>query len=130
MTKRNVNLFRDDFFKSTEIQSNGHLLQKSIPTTAGKTVEKVIKTKEKKTSPEVTKFVKKIEDTFKVIDGVVKDLMAMYPGKPERCGEMLEAYNKFKNQFSWKVNDAINYPKDGEIVERPKSDYEKSRIKI
>lgn len=99
--------FKDDgnFFKSNELDGNGKLLKKTIPTVEKKTVDsdffksfeqeedgilKSIPTIEKKTvkkeitvstgertkpTKQITAFKKKIEDAFKCIDGVISDLV-------------------------------------------------------
>ena len=106
MEKKKV--FEDDFFKSNELNEQGHLLQKSIPTVGSK--PKKVEKKKKEVSKEVKAFKQKVETAFETINEVVKDLVDLCGKKPENCAEMLSEYRKFKSSFEWKLNDAINYP--------------------
>jgi len=127
-----------DFFKSTELKENGSLLQKAIPTVEKKTITKKVTVSEpKKPTAAITAFKKKVEDSFKIIDNVVKDLVAdlenMSNYQTEECVEMLASYKKFKSKFSYIVNDAINYPKTKEAIKdemKEESNYDKTRIRI
>lgn len=122
-----------EFFKSLELDDNGKLkLLKSIPTVNGtlKKVQKEIEIKQTTIPKEVLKFKKEIEDAFIKINNVMKDLIESYDN-PEKCAELLKYYKDFKNEFQYKLNDAINYPKSNNKIETVgENEYEKSRVNL
>jgi len=117
-----------DFFQTNRMQENGSLLQKSIPTVSGKIEDVVVKQVKKEIPAEVIAFKKKVEEIFIELNSIIKDITTSYEN-PEKCADLLKYYKDFKQEFTWKINDIINYPKsNNEIREVEEGDYEKSRI--
>lgn len=132
--------FEEDFFKSNELDGNGKIIEKSIPTVKIETIKKEITVnKERKVTKEVENFVKKTEAHFKQMDEMVKDTCKQSSDKgtdwdQEGAVEMKLLYNKFKQRYSRVVNNLINYPNEGkreeERLSSVKSEWDKSRIRI
>jgi len=116
----------DDFLKSTSINEQGKL-EKAIPTM--QKVAKRVLTQKKQMPKGFDKFKKEVEGAFELLDGICKEIAGKL--KPEDTGDLLKKYGDFKQAFSWKINDFIRYPIDGDSPEKvEQSDYDKNRIKI
>lgn len=116
-----------DYFEVLESMS------KSIPAMPGVQQQEREIQKPKKTIPmEVKNFIEKVETAFTVIDAVVADLCTQKG--LENCSDLLSSYKKFKEDFTYKLNDEINYPTrdddDSKVSMTEKSDYDQSRVKL
>ena len=122
-----------DFFKSNEMDDRGKLLQKAIiPSVEKQKAAEVIKRKPKKVKKEIIKFKNEIQEMFKRLDEIIKEVVTTRK-LSRSTGELVEYYGKFKNEFEWGINDMINYPR-GVAEEGNKkaeeSDYDKTRIRL
>ena len=121
----------ENFFKSHELNTEGKLLEKAIPTVEHKNTKTEVK--KKIISKDVVNFKKKIEDAFKIINDTVKDLQTTKKSewREKDCAKMVADYYAFKSTFQSLINDQINYPyKEDEVRPVLESEYDKSRIKI
>jgi len=128
----------NDFFKSNELR-NGNLI-KSVPIVeVTKKKKEITITSDKKIPKAVENYVKETEAHFKQMDKMIHDVCKQANEKgatytQEQAIEMKLFYSKFKQKFSSVVNNLINYPNEGEqqkdTTESPKSDWDKSRIRI
>jgi len=115
----------DDFCKSTTVNEHGKLL-KAIPTMQ-KITKKVLTTK--KTMPKgFDKFKKEVEQCFKILDGICKEISGNM--KPEETGDLIKKYADFKREFSYKINSYIKNPVEVGLPEMETSEYDKTRIKL
>lgn len=108
----------NDFFKSHELNEQGMLLKKSIPTMPRNDMVKELATpsKPKEVPASVKAFKAKVEGIFDELDKIVKDM------KDEMqewdSSYFCDQYLSFKRSFQQKINGIIQYPMSTETKER------------
>ena len=123
----------EDFFKSTELNPEGKLLQKSIPSMPDSGMKMNPVQTKKKVPKEIVKYVEKCEETLKGLDEKIKEIitsdkLSMY--NQDEAIKMIAAYKTFKYCFTRCTNQIINYPEIRDIKSKEKTDWDKTRINL